>query len=318
MIYAPSPEFFVLQALTAGIVAALTRAAADYLTQSGQSWAYYIGYGIGGAALATGIPGANMIIATIGTGELKLFFEKSPGAGDVKIFLDGVEAATLNLTDAALDVFQYSISIPDDSSPHQVSVLNLGGGTANWLSILQIQTTGITIQEQEQPQMANFIISATIQDSAATGTARVRNTQGTSIFVPQASLTLADITAYHDAYLTALDAVTDGKIIGSSITLTPDLPSGLKSSAVANSDVQEGGLLGWSVDNTQYKDSFRVPAFLTAAFSGKSIDLANTYVVALKNLLLGVTQVNSKSIVASDKDSNEYNALITGAKSFRK
>lgn len=324
MIYQPQPFFNVYAALGQGVLAALARLAADYVTGQGKPWAYYLGYGFGGSALATGIPGANAILYVVGTGALKLFFEQSPGAADVRIFLDGVESAELQLNGAVVDVIEYALSIPNDGVEHAIMLLNLGTpgsvpDPTDWLSILAIEAANsIQLEPKEFLPMPVVLISATIKDAKTTSNARVKNTQSVAVFVDQGTQTIADLTEWHDKYLLYVDGVTDGLIIGSEMTFFPALPSGMKSAPVAGSDVQEGGLLSFSLTGSQYKDSIRVPAWKQSLFGADGQSIANSGATALLTGLLLGTASAPADFAATDRNAIAYLAFLAGRKSFRK
>lgn len=326
MIYQPSPNLFnVYLALGQTALAVLVRFAADYTQRKNEPWAYYVGYGLSSAAMAGGIKNSALQIVGLATAvdaAVRIFFEESPGAAEVEIFLDGVSQAVLDLNGVGA-VIDLIVNLPNDGMNHTIDIVNLGSaiGVSNptdWLSVLQIETTSTELIEQGVVPMSNFIISFRIQDAKSAATSRVRNVQSASFFVPASTYTLADITAYHNALAAAVDAVSEGVIIDSSIQLSPTLPAGLKSSAVANSDVQEGGLIGYSVNGSNYRHSIRIPAFVSAKFVGAALNLTDSDVVALEELLNGTTQTNGKAIKASDQYSNEIVAAIAGSKSFRK
>lgn len=326
MLYRPDPTIFAPRlAIGQAIVAVLTRLAADYVRQQNQSWEYYLGYGLSGAALAAGIQGASVTIIVLAEAvdsTVKIFLEESPGAAQVEVFLDGVSQAVIDLSaiEAARELL---IPIADDGMQHNISLVNLGtavgvSNATDWLSILGVETQSTRIITQQVANMSNYIISFQIQDAKATGSARVRNKQGVSFFLPTASWTIAEVLAYHDALAALVDNCTDGVIVDSSVTLNPVLPAGLKSSAVAGSDVQEGGLLGFSVAGSNYKESIRIPAMKSSLFVGPSVNIAATEITDLRDTLNGTTQTSSQNMAASDRYSNLITDVVSGAKSFRK
>lgn len=322
MIYEPQPFFNVQASLISAFINALARLAADYIRGQGQPWAYYLGYGFGGAALATGIPGAQAILYAIGAGTVRVFFEKSPGAAEAQIFLDGVSQGNLNLNDEIISVVDYIINIPNDGQYHSLSILNLGSliptDATDWLSILAVETSGSTLSEREQIVAAVAIISLTIQDAKTIGTARVKNKQSVAGYVPLGANTLADLTAWHDAFADAVDAITEGKIVGSSITIKPDLPAGLKATAVAGSDVQEGGNFAYSKVGSAYAEAIRVPAILQSLIGADGQNIANAGNVALFSGLLLGTAPAPADFAASDENGINLEAFLAGKKSFRK
>lgn len=164
--------------------------------------------------------------------------------------------------------------------------------------------------------MAQVLISATVRDAKTIGSARVRNKQTVGILINDTGLSLTDIIDHHDEFLTTLDGVTDGVIEGSSITVYPALPAGLKSTAVAGSDVQEGGNYSFTVIGSRYADSVRVPASKSTLFGADGQSIANSGAAAtfITFLLGGGTSAHR----ATDKAGVNYDEFIAAKKSFRK
>lgn len=323
MIYEPQIPFNVQLSLVTSFVNAIARLAVDYVRQQNQPWEYYVGIGFGGAALSTGIPGANAIMYAAGAGTVKLFFETSPGAAHAEIFLDGVSDANLDLSDEIIDTLEWVINIPDDGQYHSISVLNLGSidveEPTDWLSILAIEFVDTLFADKEYVPVATVIHSFTIKDAKTIGTARVKNTQSVAVYHVLGTLTLADLTAYHNALANAIDDVTDGYIINTDMTINPTFPTGLKGAAAAGSDVQEGGNLSF-LTTSGYSDAIRVPAFKASLFGadGQSIPVEGVALMeALRDLLLGDV-ADPLDITASTPDGIEYVSLTTAKKSFRK
>lgn len=165
--------------------------------------------------------------------------------------------------------------------------------------------------------MAVVLHGLTIQDAKLTATGRVRNKQNIAVYVPLGTQTIADITAWNAAFAEAVDNVTEGEIVGATVTLFPDLPGGIKSSPVAGSDVQEGGLITFDLTGSDYTDAVRVPAFLQSLFAADGQTIPDSGATnALVDLLLGVDGVIDTA--ASNRFEVEYQGFNTGKKSFRK
>ena len=159
--------------------------------------------------------------------------------------------------------------------------------------------------------MATYLISYSILDGKGkTGSLPIR--------IPAGALTIAQVQAYAQDLAEFVDNVSSGQITGISVTLSADLPGGLKTSPGEYCDIEEGGLFTFA-NGTPYVDSPRVPAFLETLFTGENIDLtpndpADLFAKALYN---GITE-GANTIVASDKYENEYTGLVKATKSFRK
>lgn len=320
MIYQPQLFFNTYLAIGTALFAAAVRYAADYVTDSGKSWEYYIGYGFGGAALATGIPGANAILYTALAGTYKVFLEKSPGAAQVRIFLDGVENATLDLYDPVIDVLEYALEL--DPGEHIIMLQNIGSSGASaspedWLSILAIEAPNNGLSGGPQ-HMTVFSISATIKDAKDIATARVRNTQSVSVFADYSGTLVADLVSRHDATLAAIDGVTEGVIVDSSLTLFPALPGGLGATAGEDSDVQEGGLVVFSLTGSNYTDAIRIPAIDPAMIDSSGQALISTGAMATLITLLTGGAGSPNDYAAVNRYGLTYASFLRGTKSFRK
>jgi len=165
--------------------------------------------------------------------------------------------------------------------------------------------------------MAVVLHSLTLQDAKLTATGRVRNKQNVAVYVPLGSQTIADLTAWSDAFQEAVDNVTEAEIVGVNITLFPDLAAGLKGAPVAGSDVQEGGLITFDLTDSDYTDAVRIPAFLQSLFAADGQTIPDSGATnALVDLLIGVDGVIDTA--ASNRFEVVYFGFNTGKKSFRK
>lgn len=322
MIYQPQPYFNVQASLLSALVNAIARFAADYVRGQNQPWTYYLGYGFGGAALATGIPGANAYMYAIGAGTLKIFFEKSPGAAQAEIFLDGVSQGNLDLNDEIIDIIEFVLNIPNDGQYHEVSILNLGSlvpeDATDFLSILAIETANQFLAQKEVLVAPVVVVSVTVKDAKTVSKKRVKNTATAKAYVPLGTMTLADIIGWHDAFCDAVDGVSDGQIVDSAVTIKPTLPAGLKTAPVAGSDVQEGGNLVFALTESNYTDGIWIPAYAPALFSADGQNIPNTGNTAnLTGLLIGDAPDPADN-AASNEFAITYSAFDSGAKAFRK
>jgi hypothetical protein len=74
-----------------------------------------------------------------------------------------------------------------------------------------------------------------------------------------------------------LDSVTDGKVQGVSMQLAISLPLGLKASPVAGSNVQEVGLISYTLSGREDRSYGQaIPAVKQASLTGKVINQAET------------------------------------------
>lgn len=163
---------------------------------------------------------------------------------------------------------------------------------------------------------AVFLLSARIRDIKQPG--KKKNKMSVSAFYPLGTLTLPNLTTIHDAFVTTLDGVTGGVIEESSIQLFPALPGGLKATAEDGSDVQEGALFTFDLEDTNYVDSLFVPAIKQSLLSGdgQSINLAAGLVQAFTDMLSNASE--ALPAAASNRFGIEYDAVVSGEKTFRK
>ena len=313
MIYAPQEVFNVRLAIARSLFAAITRFAVDYIIGENEDWSFYLGYGLGGAALATGIVDANAVMYVAGQGIVKLFFEKSPGAATVRLMLDGVLAADLDLSDELVDVTEHILNIPDDGLAHAILLVNLGtavgiANPTNWLSLLAIEAPEtITIQEK-QTVMANTV-AFRIQDSESNSPL-----QTTPIALPSGK-TLAEYQTWIDAAAAELDAITDGQIVSIEMTLSMTIPAGLKSAPVAASSNERGGLITFNTSGTR-AESVRIPAISRTIMSGEEFSLEDVAIDALIDRL--TTATTAGTIRPVTPYGYNFVSARKGTKSFRK
>ena len=127
------------------------------------------------------------------------------------------------------------------------------------------------------------------------------------LYIP-ATVSLADIQTAMNTVLPALDAVIDGVILRSFVTIGLTLPSGLKGSAIDGQDVHNGALDAYSAAATLYRWSNYVPSWKAAGFNDGTVintGVYNTYIDTIASLF-------------SDKDGNLLDAFLEGKKVRRK
>jgi len=103
--------------------------------------------------------------------------------------------------------------------------------------------------------------------------------------------TVDDVGAEMNAYLPLLDAVTDGQIVGAELKWIVDLPGGLKTAPVADSNITIGLLQGWTqATDVTHHPSTIIPAVAAALIddtTGK-FDQTNADYLAWRNHLRGL------------------------------
>jgi hypothetical protein len=149
------------------------------------------------------------------------------------------------------------------------------------------------------------VYSARIQDH--TGDVKTM-----ALYFP-ATTTLAQITAFSDAFLAALDPVIDGVVAEAAVTLSIPVPAALKDVAVVGNTVHEGALLRFDCTNSNYCLSAFVPSWENAGFTGNAVSAAGDY-----GNLEGIIVAGSGGAIPTDRDGNDLVTFTGGDRTFRK
>ena len=116
-----------------------------------------------------------------------------------------------------------------------------------------------------------------------------------------------------------IDDIIRGRIVSAGIGIAVDLSGvGLKASALASSDVEEGARFIWStVDNTDPK--FRLPTFDEdmLASGSRDVDLADPAVDAFVDRIIAGRTVGLTNVSPSDDHGSDITALSTARESFQ-
>lgn len=315
MIYEPIEVFDWREALTGSLQQVGIVAAADFVMGSNKPWEYYTGLAFGFAAGATSIPGAAATLYAIGDTVETLFF-KSPDSSSVRIFLNGIATATVDgyAGAAVWEALTVTGLVPGEVNRIDfVNVHNTNPSASgmDWMALASITVTGPGAwAEPRSFSMATFNISYSLQDADG-------NVNSFAVKVPAGSLTLAEIEGFAQQLAPIVDDVTDAQIVDMAIGLNAALPGGLKSSPVANSNNQEGGLISFNTDGP-YKYSYRVPAWYQAGFSGAEINQSETNAAAFITAMLSGLDVSGTQVIPSDAYENDLTSVARAYKSFRK
>lgn len=124
------------------------------------------------------------------------------------------------------------------------------------------------------------------------------------------SESVASIITTASDIATALDALSGAAITGISMTLSVAIPVGLKTAPVANIEAVRGALLGFNVDESNYRHSIFVPGAIEAAFTGRVVNLANVQVSNFVSVVGGGATTNPEGL--------DLQGVISGIKSFRR
>jgi hypothetical protein len=157
----------------------------------------------------------------------------------------------------------------------------------------------------------NVLITYTVQDA-----------DGDSASVPlygtfdDGTVTLSALVGYAQGRASELNDITDAKPTKIAITLYPPLPSGMKASPVAGSDVEKTGLLTFNLVSPSGKAYGQdIPGFFDAGFSGDVVNPVGTEIEAwVDSMTSGVLAVT----VTNDFWTSTLDNLRKGVKSFRK
>lgn len=130
----------------------------------------------------------------------------------------------------------------------------------------------------------------------------------------ETTVTLSALLAYLAVTASDLDAVTDGQIVYQSLTISPPLPGGLKSSPVAGSNVQETGLISFSTATPNRSYGQDIPAFIQAGFDGMNIVLSNAAVETWTDRMVN----SGTTIIPTSNFWSTLEGVLRGRKTFRK
>lgn len=138
------------------------------------------------------------------------------------------------------------------------------------------------------------------------------------IYFPATS-TLTQLQTFVTNFAPLVNAVIDGVIASSLISVQATLPGGLRSVAVDGNRVNEGALLTFDADSTNYAHSIYIPSWANSEFNGGVINETQAITDLLDALVQGVL-VNSTRVdpMPSDKYANDLVAFVKGVRAFRK
>lgn len=321
MIYQPEPVFNIYAAIGEGIVLALVQAAGDFVSGSNKAWTYYLGVAFGGAAAATGIPGAAAILYVVGDSVDLLLFHSRDGS-DVRLFLNGIEQAAVDtFLDQEVGEFTTHSIILVGGITNRIDIVNYAStnpsktSPINWLAIGPVTVNGsgayaLPAREFMALQTVVFhIVDAETNSPMASCPINFEST-----------VALADVQAAAVAIAPLLDAISGGIIDSADLTLPIDLSGAspaLKSTAETGVTNERGGLITFDTSGPR-ADSVRIPAISFSKMSGNEFLLTDTDVAALVTYLTTDQTINTHTVRV--KTSQDYNFVTArrGVKSRRK
>jgi len=163
------------------------------------------------------------------------------------------------------------------------------------------------------------------KDITAVVSATVVDSWGTEASAPAYALadgtqTINEAILEAQAYVKALDGVTDGYIRKMHVMFVPSLPTGLKTGAVATgAKVEQTGVVNFSCTGTSKRYGYAIPAVSDGVLTADRIDAtvfgtANTPMDALLLLLTSV----ATALAWANEHSQEISAVRDALVSFRK
>lgn len=316
IIYQPQLIFNAAEAVGGAIVQAGGFAAAEFIAGINKPWAFYLGMVFGGAAMATGIPGAATTIYVIGD-TLDYWLFKSPDASEVRWFLNGVQQTSID-TYAATSVWELIQGVAlNPNGVNELTFVNFGispNGGATGIPFLALGDFIVTgnnafIYSGANANMPIDTITYRTQDSE-TGA----DFGAIPIYFPT-GFTLPELQTWSDLFAAELDAALNVKVVEAELIKALTLPGGLKGAAVANSLNERGGLLSFNTSG-DYRDSVRLPGILTSLMPGDSIATANALITAIVTRL--TTATTAATIRPVTKNSFNWVELVAGKKSLRR
>ncbi len=158
--------------------------------------------------------------------------------------------------------------------------------------------------------MANVAFSYSILDADG-------HSKSVAFQAPLAAQTLVELTSAAQALGTDIDAAIDGVITSITVGVSTALPGGIKSSAIANCDIEKGALLTFIAANTPYVWSAYIPTWKNSLLSGDTV--LNTGTAATLITLITTGAGTGGGLVAfSDRYGNDLTAYKAGSERFRK
>lgn len=314
MLYQPGLVFNPKLAIGAGIVYAAIRAAIDFVSGDNKPWSYYLGSAFGGAALATGIPGAAATLHAVGDSVDLLLFH-SPDGSDVQIFLNGIQQAQIDAFAVTAGWQTFRVSGLAAGVINRIDIVNLANtnpektSPINWLALGPVTVNGSDSFALGGSVLGMDTLAFRLKDSEQDALY-----QTIPVYV-NSGRTLAELQAYVDAIAPEIDAVTGSRIMEVSVVVQLTLPAGLKATPDTLVLNERGGLISFNTSGPR-ADSFRIPAIKPAIMPGDSFSLSDAAVAALiTRLTTGTTAANIRPVTAQGY---QYTTARNGKKSFRK
>jgi hypothetical protein len=158
------------------------------------------------------------------------------------------------------------------------------------------------------------VVSATVVDSWGT------EASAPAYALADGTQTINEAIAEAQAYVKALDAVTDGRITRMHVQFVPALPTGLKAAAVATgARTEQTGIVNFSATGTSKRYGYAIPAVSDAQLTGDRINATafGTASTGMDTLLLLLTSA-ATALAWANEHSQQIIAVRDAIVSFRK
>jgi len=316
IIYQPQLIFNASEAVGGAIVKATAFAAADFVAGMNKPWAFYLGMAFGGAAMATGIPGAATTIYIIGD-SLDFWIFKSPDASEVRWFLNGVQQTSIDTYagTSAWELIQNVVLNPEGINTLQMINFGVSGnGGATGIPFLGLGDflifgNNAFAYQGASFQMANDVLTLRTQD-AETGL----DFGAIPLYIPH-GFTVAQLQTWLDLACKEFDDAMNVKVVNADLTMPMTVVGTVKANPVANSLNERGGLLSF-ITSGDYGDSVRLPGILTSLMPGDAIATSDALIAAIVTRL--TTATTAATIRPVTKNGFNWVSLSNGKKSLRK
>jgi hypothetical protein len=316
MIYEPQLIFNASDAVGGAIVKAAAFAAADFVAGMGKPWSFYVGMAFGGAAMATGIPGAATTLYIIGD-SLDFWIFKSPDASEVRWFLNGIQQTSID-TYAATEGWELlQNTILNPNGVNTLQFINFGvspnGGATGipFLGLGDFLVYGANAHAYQGAsfQMANDVLTLRTQD-AESGL----DFGAIPFYIPH-GFTVAQLQTWLDLACKEFDDAMNVQVVAADLVMPMTVVGTVKGAPVANSLNERGGLLTFDTSDV-YSDSIRLPGIKTALMPGDAVSVADALITAIVTRM--TTATTGATIRPVTKHGFNWIALSQGKKSLRR
>jgi len=324
IIYQPQIIFNVREAVGGALKDAGLLAIAEFIAGNNKPWAYYLGATFGGAALATGIPGAAAMLYAIGD-SMDFWIFKSPDGSEVRWFLNGVQQTSLD-TYAATGVWELVQGVVLASgNVNTIEFVNYAASSnpsatgIPWLALgdFEIFGDGAVAFAGGSPNMDTISIYTTDSESSTK-----RGVVPVSIPSGQ---TIETIQAYANIAAVRIDRMTGCEIAEMKVVLGLTLPTKsatpgateIKNAPVAGILNERGGLIAFDTAGPR-NESVWIPGVRMTIMSGDAFSLEDAAVSPVVELFTTEVTANAVAIRPVSPNNYQFTSALSGKKSLRR